>query len=85
LVEVIAVNEIPVMQAPVIDITDIREEANEVVHYELKPELENILSNSTDEIAGNTTVDKNETIEETVSINSVDEQPLPAIKKRMLS
>lgn len=81
LVEVVAVNDIPVMQAPVIDITDIREEANEVVHYELKPELENILSNSTDEIAGKSTVDKNETIEETVSINSVDEQPLPAIKE----
>jgi cell division protein FtsZ len=81
LVEVSTVNQIPVMLAPVIDITDIREEANEVIHYELKPDLENILSSSTEEIAGNSTVDKIESIEETVSINSVEEQPLPAIKE----
>ena len=61
------VEEIPIIQAPVIDLSDIKEETEpEIIHWELQPEMsqmvqpvsENILSNSTNEMAGKSTVGK---------------------------
>jgi len=58
------VEEFPVMQSPVFDVTDIKEiEEPAIIHWELQPEpkeapIEKILSNSTSEIASENTVGK---------------------------
>jgi cell division protein FtsZ len=58
------VEEFPVMQAPVFDVTDIKEvEEPTIIHWELQPEpkeasIEKILSNSTKESVSENTVDK---------------------------
>lgn len=74
------VEEPPVMLAPIIDITDLQEEAITVYHYELQPEktepaikpIEKILSNSTEQTTGVSTVGKLSTIGKDESIISVD-------------
>lgn len=54
------VEEYPVIQTPVIDITDIKEEGPAIIHFELQPE-EKLLSNNT-EINRTTTVDNMSTV-----------------------
>jgi cell division protein FtsZ len=72
------VEEIPVMQAPVIDMTDIKEEEAVIIHFELQPlpeeamqATEKILSNTTVEKAGESTVSKMSTVVKDESINSI--------------
>lgn len=77
--KLVELSEIPVVSAPIIDFTDIREDDNTIIHYELKQE--EIPGNITKEAAGKTTVDNlvNEVNNE--SINSVDEPSQPVIKE----
>ena len=72
------VEEVPEMESPVIDITDIKEdEAPEIIHFELKAEEKegNILSNSTNEMHSASTVDKLSTAVKNESINSFSNKP----------
>ncbi len=69
--------EFPGMQAPVIDLSDIKNEEPAIVHFELQmPQSkvdvkeEKILSNTTNETIGINTVDKLLSVEKTDSINS---------------
>ena len=64
------VEELPVMQAPVIDMTDIKDEEPVIIHFELQPE-EKVLSNSTEQIAGTSTVGKMSIMGKDESINSM--------------
>ncbi len=79
------VEEIPVVQAPVIDFSDIKaEEEPVVVHFELKPETEVLLSNTTDEKMGISTVGKLSIVGKDDSINSAEQKtsvPQQAIKE----
>lgn len=86
------VEEPSILMAPVIDFSDLKEESVESVHYELQPEsttqvstsLENILSNTTDTIAGKSTVGKLSSIEKDesiISVNQVQSVPKPFIEK----
>jgi cell division protein FtsZ len=72
------VEEIPVIQAPVIDLSDIRqEEEPAIIHFELQPEpqaVEKILSNTTDKVASTSTVEKISAVGKYDSINSVPQQ-----------
>ena len=75
------VEELPVMQAPVIDITDIKEEESPIIHFELQPE-EKILSITTNQIASTSTVGKLSTVVKEESINSTSQlQSVPATIK----
>jgi cell division protein FtsZ len=71
------------MQAPVIDLSDIREEEPAIVLYELQPELVKTPGNLTSETVSKTTVDKNITTENSDSINSTPQQKTisPGIKE----
>ena len=74
------VEELPVVQAPVIDFTDMKEEEPAILHFELGPvvkEDEKILSRITGETTGISTVGKMSTIVNDESINSTA-QPKPA-------
>ncbi len=64
------VDESPVMQAPVIDISDMKDQESMVVHYELQQEEEKLLSKTTVVPDGATTVSKLSIVEKTESINS---------------
>jgi cell division protein FtsZ len=64
------VEEMPVLPAPVFDITDIKEEEEPVIHWELGPPQEKIPGNSTSEMAGNNTVGKLSIAAKNESINS---------------
>jgi len=73
------VEDLPVEQAPVIDFSDMKHEEPAIIHYELEPEVkdcfdfasqEKILSNTTAEKTGTTTVSKMSAAEKTDSINS---------------
>lgn len=72
------VEEIPVIQAPVIDLSDIRqEEEPAIIHFELQPEpqvVEKILSNTTDKVVSISTVEKMSAAGKYDSINSVPQQ-----------
>ena len=75
------VEEIPVAQVPVIDLSDIREEEPVLIHYELQPApapQEELLSKTTATAHGASTVDKMSTVVKSESINSV---PQPVIKE----
>lgn len=68
------VEEIPVQLAPVIDLSDIKaEEEPLVVHFELKPDTEILLSNTTGEKAGTSTVGKLSIVGKDDSINSTEQ------------
>ncbi|HMT75009.1 MAG TPA: cell division protein FtsZ [Chitinophagaceae bacterium] len=77
------VEEFPVMSAPVIDLTDIKDEEPLVVHWELdmnlpfaaEPVQEKTLSNITNQSNGITTVDKSPVTVKTDSIHSAS-QPI---------
>ena len=70
------VEEIPVQAAPVIDFSDIKaEEEAVVVHFELKPDTEILLSNTTGELAGTSTVGKMSIVGKDDSINSAEQKP----------
>ena len=70
------VEEIPVQAAPVIDFSDIKaEEEAVVVHFELKPDTEILLSNTTGEPAGTSTVGKMSIVGKDDSINSAEQKP----------
>jgi len=80
-------------QAPVIDMTDLKEEEAVIVHFELQPAQEeevmkpqeNLLSNTTVENTGITTVGKLSTIEKNESINSIPQKsvsPTTTIKEK---
>ncbi len=79
------VEEIPVNEAPVFDITDVREEEPAIVHWELKPEpiiddkTEKILSNSTNEMISENTVGKMSIVGKSESIIST-QQPKTEVK-----
>ncbi len=86
------VEEIPVMQASVFDITDIKEEEPIIIHWELQPAqnemagqiIEKIPSNNTREISGEITVSKLSTAIENEPIISVQQSqsvPAPTVKK----
>lgn len=77
------VEEHPVMQAPVIDLSDIREEEPAIVLYELQPELVKTPGNLTNNVISKTTVDKNITSENSDSINSTPQEKTisPCIKE----
>lgn len=84
------VEEVPVVQAPVIDMTDIKEEGSVVVHFMLEPEAkeetEKILSNTTNENVSTTTVGKMSIAGKDESINSMP-QPRsvsPTTKKELI-
>ena len=69
------VEEIPVQAAPVIDFSDIKaEEEAVVVHFELKPDTEILLSNTTGEPAGTSTVGKMSIVGKDDSINSAEQK-----------
>ena len=69
------VEEIPVQPAPVIDFSDIKaEEEAVVVHFELKPDTEILLSNTTGELAGTSTVGKMSIVGKDDSINSAEQK-----------
>jgi cell division protein FtsZ len=74
------VEDFPVLQAPVIDMTDILAEKPSVIHYELKNE-EELPSNSTGEITGRITVDKIVVGENTDSIYSAKETGKEILKE----
>ena len=81
------VEELPVMQAPVIDITDIKQEEEPVIiHFELQtPSEEKSLSNITVEKAGVSTVGKMSIVGKDESINSIPQQqsvPATTIKEK---
>ncbi len=76
------VEEFPVMQASVIDMTDIKEEQEPaIIHFELQPPQdefvgqaeEKLLSTTTEERAGESTVSKMSTVVKGESINSVQQ------------
>lgn len=70
------VEEIPVQLAPVIDLSDIKaEEEPLVVHFELKPDTEILLSNTTGTPAGTSTVGKLSIAGKDDSINSAEQKP----------
>jgi cell division protein FtsZ len=64
------VEDMPVLEAPVYDITDMKEESSTTIHWELQPE-EKILSNITEETAGISTVGKMSTAIKNEMIHSV--------------
>lgn len=64
------VEEIPEILAPVIDLSDIKDEEPVVVHFELKPETEVLLSNTTSDEISTTTVGKLSIAGKNESINS---------------
>jgi cell division protein FtsZ len=69
------VEEIPVVMAPVIDFTDMREtEEPETIHFELKP-VEELLSNYTIKEDSNSTVGKMSTEVKNDSIHSIPVKP----------
>lgn len=71
------VEEIPVLQAPVIDLSDMKgDEEPLVVHFELKPDTEVLLSKNTGEEIGTSTVGKMSVQVKEDSINS-NEQNYP--------
>ncbi len=69
---------LPAIQAPVIDLSDIREEEEPAtIHFELQPEpqaIDKILSNSTDHMHRITTVEKMPVVVKNESINSTPQQ-----------
>jgi cell division protein FtsZ len=81
------VEEFPVQQSPVLDLTDIKEEEPAIIHFQLEPVAtepmqEKLLSNLTSNTTGTTTVDKMLTTVKTDSINSVQQkQSAPAVIK----
>jgi cell division protein FtsZ len=78
------VEELPVMQAPVIDFSDMKEEENAIIHFELGPvikEQEKILSNTTAKKHGANTVNKISTVGNDESINSKQQSVSPGIKE----
>jgi cell division protein FtsZ len=83
------VEEFPVLQTPVIDMTDMKEEGPVTIHFELQPE-EKSFSNTTLAKAGTTTVDKIPTAEKDERLHSKDQPVLigsssvsePAIKEK---
>lgn len=81
------VEEFPVQQSPVLDMTDIKEEEPAIIHFQLEPVAsepvqEKLLSNLTSNTIGTTTVDKMLTTVKTDSINSVQQkQSAPAVIK----
>ncbi len=68
------VEDIPVMEVPVIDFTDMRDE---IIHFELDMENGKTLSNTTDERTRAFTVNKMSTKEKDESINSTPQQSVP--------
>ncbi|NOT49840.1 MAG: cell division protein FtsZ [Chitinophagaceae bacterium] len=77
------VEEIPVIQAPVIDMTDMRDDSSIIIHFELQSE-EKILSSLTKENDCTTTVEKMSITGKDDSINSMPEThliPQPIIEK----
>ncbi len=78
------VEEILVMQSPVFDVTDIKEEEEPVtIHWELQPE-EKVLSNTTNKTVSEITVGKMSIAEEKdtiISIQQVQSAPSPTVKK----
>jgi cell division protein FtsZ len=76
LVEVPIANGMPGELPPVIDFSDMKaEEEPLVIHFELKPDTEVLLSNSTDENIGTSTVGKMSIAGNDESINSVSQTP----------
>jgi cell division protein FtsZ len=86
------VEEIPVMQAPVFDVTDIKEEEPIIIHWELQPVqnemagqvTEKILSNNTSKSIGEITVSKLSTAiqdEPIISVQQLQSVPAPTVKK----
>ena len=81
------VDESPIMEAPVIDMTDIRMEENQPIHWELQVAKEDgihekILSNTTNDEAGRTTVRNLSIVEKTESIISTPSiTPVPPVIK----
>jgi cell division protein FtsZ len=76
------VEELPMIEAPVYDITDIKEQEALVIHWELKPE-EKILSNTTEKTDRTITVGKMWMTEKNESINSMQEsKPVPVTNKK---
>jgi cell division protein FtsZ len=53
------VEEFPVSMAPVIDITDLKEEISETIHFELQPPVEDVTGQEMGQILSNTTDDNN--------------------------
>jgi cell division protein FtsZ len=78
------VEEIPVIQAPVIDMTDMRDDSSTIIHFELQPEqeekpvTEKLLSNITGNYTGNNTVEK-------MSITAKDESIISTPKETTVS
>jgi cell division protein FtsZ len=85
------VEEVMVPQSPVIDMSDIREEEQAIIHFELQPEIKEpvaqvqvkTLSSNTNETSGITTVNKMLSIVKPDSINSVQQKEslIPGIKE----
>lgn len=86
------VEEPPIIMAPVIDFTDLKEEVAEIVHYELQtsksiPALhanEKILGNTTHEMTSTSTVGKMSIVgkdESIISANQLQSVPQPIIEK----
>lgn len=77
------VEEFPVMQAPIVDLTDIREEEQTIVLYELQPEQATPQQNEQVKTPSKITVDKKLTTENSVSINSTPQPKTisPGIKE----
>jgi cell division protein FtsZ len=87
------VEEIPVMQSPVFDVTDIKEEEEPtIIHWELQPlqnetegqAAEKLLSNTTNKTASEITVGKMSIAEEKdtiISIQQLQSAPSPTVKK----
>lgn len=73
------VEEFPA-SAPVIDLSDIKEEEQAIIHWELETE-EKILSNSTNIVAGNSTVGKMSTSDNMDALHSASEFVPPTIKE----
>jgi cell division protein FtsZ len=72
----------PVMETPAYDITDMKEESTTVIHWELQPE-EKLLSNTTEERAGESTVGKMSTVVKNEVIHSLNQlQSFPPIVKK---
>ena len=82
LVEDPAVTILPAMEAPVFDITDLREQEPPIIHWELKPAteiaLEKLLSKSTGKLDSESTVGKMSIVGKTESIIST---PLPEARE----
>ncbi|HEV7779654.1 MAG TPA: cell division protein FtsZ [Chitinophagaceae bacterium] len=78
---------LPVIQAPVIDLSDIKQEEEPVIiHFELQPEqpqvIEKILSNTTDHMHRTTTVEKMPAVVKNESINSGSQvKTVPTLKE----